>query len=79
MPGLAAAIARAVAAFDRSLVLFGLPNSALLHEAEKAGLAVAAEVFADRTYEPDGSLTSRRQPAASSTIRRRSSIAQCRW
>lgn len=57
---LAAAIARAVAAFDRSLILFGLPNSALLREGERAGLAVAAEIFADRTYEADGSLTSRR-------------------
>jgi UPF0271 protein len=57
---LAAAIARAVAAFDRTLILFGLPDSPLLHEGEKAGLTVAAEVFADRTYEADGSLTSRR-------------------
>jgi UPF0271 protein len=57
---LAGAIARAVAAFDPSLILLGLPNSPLLHEGEKAGLPVAAEAFADRTYEPDGSLTSRR-------------------
>lgn len=57
---LAAAIARAVAAFDRSLILLGLPHSPLLTEGEKAGLPVAAEIFADRTYEPDGSLTSRR-------------------
>ena len=61
---LAAAIARAVAAFDRSLILFGLPNSPLLHEAEKVGLPIAAEIFADRTYERDGSLTSRRQPGS---------------
>lgn len=61
---LAAAIARAVAAFDPSLILFGLPNSALLEEGKKAGLQVAAEVFADRTYEPDGSLTSRRRPGS---------------
>jgi UPF0271 protein len=57
---LARAIARAVAAIDRSLILFGLPNSPLLHEGEKAGLRVAAEIFADRTYEADGSLTPRR-------------------
>lgn len=57
---LAAAIARAVAAIDRSLILFGLPRSALLREGERAGLRVAAEIFADRTYEADGSLTSRR-------------------
>jgi UPF0271 protein len=61
---LAAAIARAVAAFDRSLILFGLPNSRLLQEAENVGLPVAAEIFADRTYEPDGSLTSRRKPGS---------------
>jgi UPF0271 protein len=57
---LARAIARAVAAFDRQLIMFGLPNSPLLEEGRRAGLRVAAEIFADRTYEPDGSLTSRR-------------------
>jgi 5-oxoprolinase (ATP-hydrolysing) subunit A len=57
---LARAIARAVAAFDRSLILFGLAHSLLIREAEQAGLRAAAEIFADRTYEPDGSLTSRR-------------------
>jgi len=61
---LADAIARAVAAFDRSLVLFGLPNSELIHAGEAAGLPVAAEAFADRAYEPDGSLTSRRRPGS---------------
>jgi 5-oxoprolinase (ATP-hydrolysing) subunit A len=63
-PALAAAIARAVAAFDPTLILLGLPNSALLQEGEAAGLRVAAEVFADRTYERDGSLTSRRLPGS---------------
>lgn len=58
---LAAAIARATAAVDGTLMLFGLPNSALLREAERAGLKGAAEVFADRAYEPDGSLASRRK------------------
>lgn len=61
---LARAIARAVAAFDRTLILLGLPNSALLSEGEASGLRVAAEVFADRTYEADGSLTSRRVPGS---------------
>jgi UPF0271 protein len=56
---LADAIARATAAFDRSLVLFGLPGSALLEAGRNAGLRVASEGFADRMYEPDGSLTSR--------------------
>lgn len=58
---LASAITRAVAAFDRSLILFGLPSSELLRAGENAGLRVAAEAFADRAYEPDGSLASRRK------------------
>src|SRR6476661_9307811 len=61
---LAAAIARAVAAFDRSLILFGLPRSEILSAGRAAGLRVAAEVFADRAYEPDGSLASRRKPGS---------------
>jgi UPF0271 protein len=61
---LSAAIARAVAAFDRSLILFGLPGSEILAAGRAAGLRVAAEVFADRAYEPDGSLASRRQPGS---------------
>lgn len=61
---LAEAIARAVAAFDRSLILFGLPKSELISAGRDAGLAVAAEVFADRAYEPDGSLASRQKPGS---------------
>ena len=61
---LAGAIARAVAAFDSSLIVFGLPDSELLNACRALGLRVAAEVFADRAYEPDGSLTPRRKPAS---------------
>jgi UPF0271 protein len=61
---LADAIARAVAAFDRALILFGLPGSQILEAGRAAGLHVAAEVFADRAYEPDGTLASRRKPGA---------------
>ncbi len=61
---LAGAIARAVAVFDSSLILFGLPGSEILKAGRAAGLRVAAEVFADRAYEPDGSLASRRKPGA---------------
>src|SRR5262245_15086208 len=57
---LATAIARAVAAFDRSLILFGLPGP----QGRAAGLRVAAEVFADRAYERDGTLASRRKPGS---------------
>ncbi len=61
---LADAIAKAVAAFDRSLILFGLPNSELLRAGAAAGLPVAAEVFADRAYDPDGSLAARSKPGS---------------
>ena len=61
---LAEAISRAVAAFDSSLILLGLPGSALLRAGQQAGLRVAAEAFADRAYDADGSLTSRRKPGA---------------
>jgi 5-oxoprolinase (ATP-hydrolysing) subunit A len=62
--GLADAIARAVTAFDSSLILFGLPETELLHAGERAGLRVAAEGFADRAYEADGTLTPRTRPGA---------------
>ena len=58
------AIARAVAAFDSSLVLFGLAGSVMLDAGRDAGLRVAAEGFADRSYEPDGSLTPRSRAGA---------------
>jgi UPF0271 protein len=61
---LADAIARAVAAFDRRLILLGPPDSELLKAGLAHGLPVAAEGFADRTYEPDGSLRSREKPGA---------------
>jgi UPF0271 protein len=63
-PPLAQAIARAVAGFDRDLVLVGLAGSALLEAGVAAGLRVAGEAFADRGYDPDGSLRSRRLPDA---------------
>src|SRR5580704_3179781 len=61
---LASAIARAVFVFDRSLILFGPPGSAITAAGRAAGLRVAGEVFADRAYERDGSLASRRTPGA---------------
>jgi UPF0271 protein len=56
---MAEAVARAVAAFDGTLLLMGLPDSELLSAGRRLGLRVAAEAFADRSYEPDGSLTPR--------------------
>jgi UPF0271 protein len=61
---LADAIARATAAVDSSLVLFGLPASELIRAGADAGLAVAAEGFADRAYHADGSLVSRSVPGS---------------
>ena len=61
---LAATIARAVRAVDRNLVLFGLPGSELLKAGEDAGLRVAAEAFADRAYNADGSLVARSDPGS---------------
>jgi UPF0271 protein len=61
---LAGAIARAVAAFDGSLILFGLPGSEILKAGRSIGLRVAAEIFADRAYEADGQLVSRRKPGS---------------
>lgn len=61
---LADAIARAVASFDSTLILFGLPNSPMLDAGRTAGLRVAAEGFADRAYEPNGALTPRATPGA---------------
>jgi UPF0271 protein len=56
---LADAIARAIRAFDAQLTMFGLPNSSMTDAARDAGLRVAAEGFADRAYQADGSLTPR--------------------
>jgi UPF0271 protein len=61
---LADAIARAVRSFDEALILFVLPASELQRAGEAAGLRVAPEGFADRSYEPDGSLTPRSLPGA---------------
>ena len=58
------AIARAVRDFDPSLVYYGLSGSVMIDMAEEEGLQTANEVFADRTYQPDGSLTPRSQPDA---------------
>lgn len=61
---LADAIARAAAAVDRSLVMFGLPGSELIAAGERAGLRTAREGFADRAYRPDGTLVPRSEPGA---------------
>jgi UPF0271 protein len=61
---LADAIARAIKAVDPELVMFALPKSPMIDAAAAAGLRAAAEGFADRAYEPDGSLTPRSRSGA---------------
>lgn len=56
---IANAVARAVDDMDSRLILFGLAGSELLAAGRDIGLRVASEVFADRTYQADGSLTPR--------------------
>ncbi len=63
-PVLAATIAKAVYDADPQLIVFGLSGSCSITEANKLGLSTASEVFADRTYQNDGSLTPRNQPGA---------------
>ena len=58
-PGMAEIIADAVYGIDPNLILFGLAGSELVRAGRKRGLRVASEVFADRTYQADGSLTPR--------------------
>ncbi len=58
------AIAEAVTGLDTSLWLYGLAGGILLEAGRARGLRVAAEVFADRTYRANGSLTSRDRPDA---------------
>ena len=58
------AICRAVKDIDPSLILFGLSGSSLVTAAQACGLTVAQEVFADRSYQEDGTLTPRSQPGA---------------
>lgn len=61
---LAEAIAEAIYQVDPELILFGLSGSELVFAGEKIGLITAHEVFADRTYQIDGSLTPRKEPNA---------------
>ena len=61
---LAHAVSEAVSSIDEDLILYGLSGSCLISEGRKAGLKTASEVFADRTYQSDGSLTTRSQPDA---------------
>lgn len=61
---LSEAIARAVHDVDPSLILYALAGSVTVQAARGLGVPVASEVFADRSYQDDGTLTPRRLPGA---------------
>ena len=63
-PEIAQTIAKAVSDVNQKLILFGLSGSHSIAEAKKIGLQTASEVFADRTYQTDGTLTPRSVPNA---------------
>lgn len=63
-PALARALAQAVHDIDASLLFYALASSDMARVASEVGLTVAHEVFADRSYQPDGSLTPRSRPDA---------------
>ena len=61
---LARLIAETIKIIDKNLVLYGLSGSVSITEAAKIGLQTANEVFSDRTYQNNGTLTSRSQKNA---------------
>jgi UPF0271 protein len=60
----AQAVVDAVKSVDADLPILGLPGSEVLRLAEAAGLRAVTEAFADRAYNPDGTLVSRSLPGA---------------
>lgn len=60
----AAAVVAAVATYDASLPVLGLPGSVWLRLAAEAGLGTVREAFADRGYTPQGTLVPRSEPGA---------------
>ena len=61
---MALTIADAIYRVDPNLIIYGLSGSYIISEAKALGMDTCSEVFADRTYQPDGSLTPRDQPNA---------------
>lgn len=55
---------RSVAVVDPSLVFVTLPYSETMKAAEKVGLRIACEIYADRTYTDEGRLTPRSEVGA---------------
>ncbi|GAA3139318.1 UPF0271 protein [Kribbella aluminosa] len=62
--GQAGAVVAAVAEYDKTLPVLGLPGSEWLRLASEAGLTVVHEAFADRAYTATGTLVSRRLPGS---------------
>ncbi len=61
---MATALAAAIKAVDRDLVFVVIPLTALERAGERANLPLAREIYADRAYEDDGTLVSRKKPGA---------------
>lgn len=61
---LALAIARGIHAVDKNLIAMAMPGLASHRAAEKLGMPYVLEIFADRTYEDNGALTSRKKPGS---------------
>ena len=61
---LARAIAEGIYSYNPDLILLGLSGSEMINAAREIGLPYAAEVFADRAYEDDGTLVARSKPGA---------------
>jgi len=61
---LARAIVEGIYEVDRNLIVLGLSGSELISAAKEKGLKYANEVFADREYNPDGTLVSRNLPGS---------------
>ena len=57
-------VCRAVKEYDAGLILYGLSGSELVKAATEINLASCSEVFADRSYQQDGTLTPRTAPNA---------------
>src|SRR3954469_20483872 len=60
-PDFAMALGRAIKGVDPSLVMIVMPTLPTERVADKLGLKMAREVFADRTYDDTGNLTSRKK------------------
>jgi UPF0271 protein len=61
---LASAIIEGVYEFNKNLIILGLAGSQLINAAKEKGIRYANEVFADRAYNPDGTLVSRSLPGS---------------